>query len=133
MLIQSMESVLIFNRYIILALVFSALMNASRVVAGDLNEADLASGKQIATSICSRCHVASYDQSSVPLLRPPGPNFIIMSRRNHLSDNELRAFLSSPHHSSLTMSKMPDVPLSESQVDQLVVYFKSLTRHEQKD
>jgi len=108
-----------------------AVLATNAAHADDLDEDDVRAGKRIAMSICSRCHIASFEQGNAPLLKPPGPSFIIMAKRNRLSDEELRGFLGAPHHSSPTMRKMPDVPLSGSQIDQLVQYFKSLKAYSQ--
>lgn len=103
-----------------------ALLYVFPAFAEDLNSDDVAAGKEIATTICINCHIVMPGQSPAPLFQPPAPNFIIMAKRSRLSDKQLRAFLSSPHHSAPTMRKMPDVPLADSQIDKLVVYFKSL-------
>ena len=49
----------------------------------------------------------------------------IEENRKILSDEELAKFLAAPHASHLTKRKMPNLPLSDEYIEQLVAYIQS--------
>ena len=85
----------------------------------------ISKGKALATSLCSDCHYVSREQKKGPILWPRAPSFASIANRKLLSDEELANFLAAPHASHLTKRKMPNLPLSDEYIEQLVAYIQS--------
>lgn len=103
---------------------FICLAASDYAYSQDVAEVD--AGQRLATSICSTCHIVSRNQLKSPELWPRAPNFLAIANHRSISDKELRRFLSSPHHASAKKRKMPELPLSNENIEQLIIYIKSL-------
>jgi mono/diheme cytochrome c family protein len=78
---------------------------------------DAASGKRLAETWCSSCHLVSSDQTSATTEAPP---FAEVARRSEDEFGWLRAFLSDPH------PNMPQLSLSREEIQNLIAYIASL-------
>ncbi|MGB5085696.1 MAG: cytochrome c [Methylocystis silviterrae] len=83
-------------------------------------------GHNFAVKVCAACHVVAKDQKSSPILKPPAPSFSELVRRQNLSEDFLRQFLSSPHGNIGAKGKMPSPQLVDYQIDEVVAYLLSL-------
>jgi cytochrome c len=79
--------------------------------------ADVAAGRGIAQRWCVNCHIISGAQSGAVQQGPPTFPEIAKSG---MSADRLRAFLSHPH------GAMPDLALSRTEIDDLILYIQSL-------
>ncbi len=87
---------------------------------------DVQQGHRLAIIICSYCHVAAADQVDKPLLQPPGPPFASIARRNDVSADSLRAFLTTTHRDVGRSQGMPNPELLDDQIRQVAAYILSL-------
>ena len=83
-------------------------------------------GGSLANKICSACHVIGADQEFSPILRDYGPDFREIAGRKDLSAESLRAFLRTTHIRAHAPYKMPNLLLTDEQMDALVDYILSL-------
>ena len=81
---------------------------------------DLTTGKQLAESWCSSCHVVT--PSSQSGAATGVPTFAAVARMPSSTAMSLRAFLQTPH------ARMPDLHLSRDETDDLIAYILSLRR-----
>jgi mono/diheme cytochrome c family protein len=85
-------------------------------------------GHHLAALICSNCHVAGPDQSIEPILRPPAPSFESISRRNTVSADTIRTFLTTTHRDIANPKGMPNPQLLDFQIEQVTAYLLSLRK-----
>ena len=90
------------------------------------NVDDVARGRELAILICANCHVVARDQPNKPILRQPTPSFASIARRNTLSPEWLKAFLTSTHRGADNPRGMPNPELLDSHVSQIIAYLISL-------
>jgi mono/diheme cytochrome c family protein len=81
--------------------------------------ADAAHGLTLAKRWCAACHVVSSDQTEANADAPP---FATIARSRHFSAQALAYFLLDPH------PKMPDLPVSRFQADDIAAYIASLRK-----
>jgi cytochrome c2 len=79
--------------------------------------ADPRSGQIIAERWCASCHLVAQDQVRAI---DGVPTFAEVARREDVTADGLRAFLSSPH------PQMPDMALTRDEIRDLVAYIKTL-------
>ena len=79
--------------------------------------ADVAAGRAIAQRWCAGCHVISGNQTGAV---PQGPPSFVAVAKSGLDTGQLRTFLSHPH------GAMPDLALTRSEIDDLILYIRSL-------
>jgi mono/diheme cytochrome c family protein len=99
----------------IAAIVLGVMLSVS--VGALTARADTAAGGRLAQRWCASCHVDS-DTQTGPISQGP-PSFRTIARSG-LSTDHLRAFLSHPH------GAMPDLALTNSEIDDLIRYIQSL-------
>lgn len=96
-----------------------AVMAGVAPVAADDEEDSRRRGAVLAHELCSHCHIVAEGQrSGVPDGVPP---FDTIANRAGNTDSRLRAFLVDPH------PPMPRVPLSDSDITDIVAYLRSYT------
>jgi mono/diheme cytochrome c family protein len=88
--------------------------------AGDT--ADVSIGRGLALNWCAQCHLVAEDQDHIPY--GVGPSFYSVADDPATSEMRLRAFLISPH------VIMPNIMLSQEQIDEIVAYILSLRRRQ---
>jgi mono/diheme cytochrome c family protein len=81
--------------------------------------ADAQHGLDLAKRWCAACHVVSPDQGRANADAPP---FASIARRPNFSVQALAYFLLAPH------PKMPELPLSRSQADDVAAYIATLKK-----
>jgi len=83
---------------------------------------DPIAGKRYALDVCAECHMVADGQSGLYLAdAPPFPDLAAMPSTTALS---LRVFLQTPH----AKRNMPDLVLTENQMDDVIAYILSLRR-----
>lgn len=94
----------------------AALVPASAIEqAGLLDE-----GRQIARESCAQCHVLDgADKPATPDKRLQGPAFAAIAAMPSTTSVAIKVFLKTPH------ANMPDIILSEAEIDALTVYILS--------
>ena len=93
---------------------FSILANGSGAQAQDVG--DPVAGHLLAKAWCSNCHVVDGNQ---PVTVTGAPPFSALSANRALSPLSLRAFFQTPH------DRMPDLHLSNTEMDDLIAYILS--------
>jgi mono/diheme cytochrome c family protein len=88
----------------------------------------VAQGHQLATLICSACHVAAPDQSFAPILVPPAPPFVSIAQRSDVTADFLRTFLATTHRDISNPKGMPNPQLLDYQIEQISAYVLSLRK-----
>jgi mono/diheme cytochrome c family protein len=83
-------------------------------------------GHQLATLICSACHVAARDQPFEPILRPPAPSFESIARRSTTTNDAVQTFLTTTHRDISNPNGMPNPQLLDYQIKQVAAYLISL-------
>ena len=81
---------------------------------------DAATGRYLAETWCSACHVVS--QTTQHGASNGAATFAAIARMKSTTPLSLRAFLQTPH------SQMPDLHLSRNEIDDLTAYILSLRR-----
>jgi mono/diheme cytochrome c family protein len=79
---------------------------------------DIASGRRLAETWCSSCHVVGPTGGNV--VSNGAPTFTAIAADRAITVLSLRAFLQTPH------GRMPDLHLSRGEVDDLASYILSL-------
>jgi cytochrome c len=79
---------------------------------------DIASGRRLAETWCSSCHVVGPPGDTV--VSNGAPTFAAIAADKAITVLSLRAFLQTPH------ARMPDLHLSRGEVDDLASYILSL-------
>ena len=79
---------------------------------------DIASGRRLAETWCSSCHVVGPPGDTV--VGNGAPTFAAIAADKAITVLSLRAFLQTPH------ARMPDLHLSRGEVDDLASYILSL-------
>jgi mono/diheme cytochrome c family protein len=79
--------------------------------------ADVQTGAVIAERWCAECHLVGPDQTRAI---DGVATFAEVARRDDVTEDGLRAFLSSPH------PQMPDMALMRNEIRSLVAYIESL-------
>jgi mono/diheme cytochrome c family protein len=79
---------------------------------------DAAAGKQLAERWCSSCHVVG--PASTEGTSNGAPPFVAVARMKSTTPMSLRAFLLTPH------TRMPDLHLSQDEIDNLTAYILSM-------
>ena len=88
------------------------------VTARAQNTGDADAGRKIAQTWCINCHVVAPGQ--VQGTSNGAPPFTAIAAQTDISPMALRAFLQTPHH------RMPDLQLSNDQIDDVSAYIFSL-------
>jgi mono/diheme cytochrome c family protein len=109
---------------IALAWMLGTETNAQQPAAG----ADVESGRLLALTACTECHVVSSDQPEPPVLRPAAPSFREIANRRGATAKSLRAFLLTTHKTLETPPNMPRMWLYEDDVTSVVAYILSLKK-----
>lgn len=94
------------------SLVLANLSFAAPLSALDLRE----EGQALARQWCTSCHVVEAGQSA----SARAPAFSEIAANERVTDDHLRAWLSTPH------AQMPDMNLSRNEIKALISYFDSL-------
>lgn len=101
----------------LLALAFTATGAAAQVLPGDP-----VAGERFALKVCGECHMVASGQGGLYRAdAPPFPDLALMPSTTALS---LRVFLQTPH----AKRSMPDLVLTEDQMDNVIAYILSLRR-----
>ena len=79
-----------------------------------------AAGERFALTVCAECHMVKVGQSG--LYRADAPPFPDMAQMPSTTALSLRVFLQTPH----ARRNMPDLVLTESQMDDVIAYILSL-------
>jgi mono/diheme cytochrome c family protein len=95
--------------------VFLALGFTIQVHAQGAGDSD--SGLKLARAWCSNCHVV---EDAGPATSTGAPPFAAIARKSAVTPMSLRVFFQSPHQ------RMPDLHLSNSEMDDLTAYILSL-------
>ena len=104
--------------------VTALLLLAGLASAGAVEQAGLLEeGRRIARESCSQCHLADgAGKSALPAPKLPGPTFGAVAAMSSTTSVAIKVFLKTPH------ANMPDIILSEAEIDALAVYILSLRR-----
>jgi mono/diheme cytochrome c family protein len=104
--------------------VTALLLLAGLASAGAVEQAGLLEeGRRIAREACSQCHlVDGAGKSALPAPKLPGPTFAAVAAMSSTTSVAIKVFLKTPH------ANMPDIILSEAEIDALAVYILSLRR-----
>ncbi len=78
---------------------------------------DIRAGEELAEKVCSQCHAVS---------QRPGPPFAEIANGNHAEPNALLALLRSTHSDVSHPGGMPNLELTERQINQISAYLGSL-------
>jgi mono/diheme cytochrome c family protein len=81
---------------------------------------DVDAGHQLAETWCSSCHVVGRDQQSAT--STGAPTFTAIAVMKTTTPLGLRVFFQTPHH------RMPDLHLSNAEMDNVIAYIISLQR-----
>jgi mono/diheme cytochrome c family protein len=101
------------RRRVLLVLVVLLAMGAPRAMAAADDVGDPVNGRKIATVWCADCHaLAGSTQATVT----GAPSFSAIAANHAITPLSLRAFLQTPH------SRMPDLHLSNTEMDDLISY-----------
>jgi len=100
----------------ILSAAAAALLISSTALAGDAE-----TGERLAKQWCSSCHVTNGGPGGSGL--DAAPPFRTIANTPGKTAGALRSFLLHPH------SPMPDLQLSEPDIDDLIAYFETLRDH----
>lgn len=101
---------------------------ASKAAGGGSNPDLVARGGKLAQLVCSVCHVVAEDDKHVPLLRDPGPSFVVVAARPSTTETTLRTFLETKHPDIGPSAQMPNPRLVDYEIDELVAYILSLRK-----
>jgi mono/diheme cytochrome c family protein len=82
-------------------------------------------GRLLARSACSYCHVVTEDQGFAPPLRPQGPDFLAIAANRKNSAKQLRRFLLTTHKDVANSAGMPNPLLTNKQIDNIVGFILS--------
>jgi mono/diheme cytochrome c family protein len=94
-----------------LALLLALCAPGARAAADDMG--DSVNGRKIATAWCANCHALAGSQQATAT---GAPSFSAVAANRAISPLSLRAFLQTPH------SRMPDLHLSNTEMDDLISY-----------
>ncbi len=98
------------------ALAIAAAIGLSASAFAD-ETSDVRAGQQLATSVCSPCHVVS---------RPVGPPFAEIAKGAHATPNALREILRATQSNVSHPYAMPNVELTDRQIDEISAYLATL-------
>ena len=98
-----------------LALTMLAAGAGAQVMPGDP-----VTGQRFAMRVCAECHMVAVGQSG--LYRPDAPPFPDLAEMPSTTALSLRVFLQTPH----AKRSMPDLVLTETQMDDVIAYILSL-------
>ncbi len=84
-------------------------------LAGDAS--DIRAGQELAAKVCSPCHVIS---------ERPGPSFAEIANGGHADPEALLAFLRSTHSDVSHPGAMPNLELTDRQIEQISAYLRNL-------
>jgi len=99
----------------------AVLLAAGPAVAQD-QPGNIAMGKRFALNVCAECHFVTEDQEG--LVRADAPTFDDVANMPSTTQLSLRVFLMSPH----ARRQMPNLVLSEQQMDDVIAYILSMRR-----
>ena len=89
---------------------------------------DVHAGRELATKLCTSCHIVRADQQQAPILQPPAPSFEEIAQRSKTDAESLRGFLGSTHSSVSHPRAMPTPQLLDDQLQKVVAYIMSLRK-----
>jgi mono/diheme cytochrome c family protein len=87
---------------------------------------DIRQGHSLSSGLCSICHLATPDQTTLPMMRPPAPPFAKILRRDDLTAEWLTNFLKTTHRGLDVPNGMPNPDLADFQIKQIVAYLMSV-------
>jgi cytochrome c len=102
------------TKSLISSLAFLAMLPSFAWAAGDA-----ANGQALAQVWCANCHVVDVSASGKDVV----PSLAEIARRGAPDQLRARAFLAAPH------PPMPNFSLARQQIDDIVAYLNSLTKH----
>src|SRR5271165_1200698 len=106
---------------------FIALVCASSPVGAQTQPPPATSvGHDFAMEFCTACHVVASDQRQRPIYRGPTPSFAQIANRSGTTADSLRHFVRTTHPTIARPLDMPDVELSDYQLDEIIRYIVSL-------
>ncbi len=104
-----------------------ALGTRAAAAADTATDAKIVRGRQIASQVCSACHVVAADQKSLPMLVPPAAPFLEIANRPDATPASLRRFVATTHWDEKSLPlKMPNPSLTDAQIGDVVSYLLSL-------
>ncbi len=83
-------------------------------------------GHALAIRLCGLCHVAAPDQPYKPKMKPSVPSFASIIRKKRFDAQSLTGFLVTTHRGLGNPRGMPNLNLTDVQIEQIVAYFLSL-------
>ena len=89
---------------------------------------DIQQGKRLAMRICSNYHVVAHGDAPQPILQPPAPSFDSIAQRSTTTADYLRKFLKTTHRDLRNLQGMPNLELSDWQIEPLTAYLLSLRK-----
>jgi mono/diheme cytochrome c family protein len=104
----------------------STLVVAAHALAQPAPSDPLQLGRELARATCGACHLVAKGGQDKPILDPPAPNLLLVTRRPVFSEDALRKRLSSGHGQSSPKGAAPHPKLNEAQIDQVASYIMSL-------
>ena len=111
-----------------MARIISAWTVASAALAQEANVPnDVQQGKRLALRICANCHLVAPDARQ-PILQPPAPSFDSIAQRSTTTADYLRMFLKTTHRGLRNLQGMPNLELSDWQIEPLTAYLLSLRK-----
>jgi mono/diheme cytochrome c family protein len=108
------------RRRIIVPSMFAVLLIASLRTLAAQESGDVAAGRHMANDWCSSCHVVG--PTAERGNSTGAPTFTAIAAMKSTTPMALKVFLQTPH------SRMPDLHLSRSEIDDLTAYIVSLRR-----
>jgi hypothetical protein len=88
---------------------------------------DAQQGKRLALRICANCHLVAPDARQ-PILQPPAPSFESIAQRSTTTADYVRRFLTTRHRDLSDLQGMPNLELSDYQIEPLTAYLLSLRK-----
>jgi mono/diheme cytochrome c family protein len=83
-------------------------------------------GKDLAVSLCSPCHIVSAQTSGKRPSRSVAPSFMEIAQGSKAAPEALRGFLRSTSSSVAHPTAMPHLELTDEQIGAIAAYFSSL-------
>jgi mono/diheme cytochrome c family protein len=84
-------------------------------------------GKRIALRICADCHLVA-PGARQPILQPPAPSFESIAQRSTTNAEPIQTFLKTTHREIDNLKGMPNLQLSDNQIEPLTAYLLSLRK-----
>jgi len=91
-------------------------------------EGGTSAGRAFALEFCTACHVVAPNQPHPPIYRGPTPSFVSIANRPTTTADSLRKFIRTTHPTTTKPLDMPEVEVTDYQLDQIIGYILSLRR-----